>query len=410
MRVPTPKKIAPNTYKIRIGYQDPATGRRASHTLVFQGKASDADKVAEQLALLRRAGIAQGLDPETLGRMAINNVGRGAVVLSQKQLQQELADSQTFADYVEGWLSDNRVTKLAPKTRRDYAYKIRHYACPYIGVVPLSALTKEDIQDLLNALSERGLSSATRKGVLAVVAMALESASEDKGIPNVARKLSVGNHEPPRASSMDADQARSYEAALSDDNLDRALLTLLETGARPGEVLGLKREDLRLEGPQPAIVIRRSVARSRDAANEKLTKSRNVRSVLIGEHLRDALLQEVRAMEGTWPWLFHDAAGLPYWHSTLRDRHFATLKAARISEHFRLYDLRHTHATLLLQQKMPPKAVSERLGHADVGFTMQVYAHVLPTMQEEAPRLLDDLLRREDEHDQNPGDGNGEDS
>jgi integrase len=57
----------------------------------------------------------------------------------------------------------------------------------------------------------------------------------------------------------------------------------------------------------------------------------------------------------------------------------------------RLHDLRHTHATLLLQAGVPAK-VSERLGHATVGFTMEVYAHVLPGMQADAAAAFADLV------------------
>ena len=58
----------------------------------------------------------------------------------------------------------------------------------------------------------------------------------------------------------------------------------------------------------------------------------------------------------------------------------------------RLHDLRHTHATLLLQAGVSPKIVSERLGHATVAFTMQVYAHVIPGMQADAAAAFSDLV------------------
>src|SRR5207245_96479 len=57
-----------------------------------------------------------------------------------------------------------------------------------------------------------------------------------------------------------------------------------------------------------------------------------------------------------------------------------------------LHKLRHTHATLLLGANVHPKVVSERLGHATVGITLDTYSHVLPTLQEEAARKLDALL------------------
>jgi len=58
----------------------------------------------------------------------------------------------------------------------------------------------------------------------------------------------------------------------------------------------------------------------------------------------------------------------------------------------RLYDLRHSHATLLLAENEHPKVVSERLGHASVTLTLDTYSHVLPTMQQGATARLEKLL------------------
>jgi integrase len=60
----------------------------------------------------------------------------------------------------------------------------------------------------------------------------------------------------------------------------------------------------------------------------------------------------------------------------------------------RLHDLRHTHATLALQAGVHPKVVSERLGHASVGITLDTYSHVMPGMQEEAAEKIDAGLRK----------------
>jgi integrase len=58
----------------------------------------------------------------------------------------------------------------------------------------------------------------------------------------------------------------------------------------------------------------------------------------------------------------------------------------------RLHDLRHTHATLALQAGIPAKVVSERLGHATVSFTLDVYSHVVPGLQEEAAERIAALM------------------
>jgi integrase len=59
----------------------------------------------------------------------------------------------------------------------------------------------------------------------------------------------------------------------------------------------------------------------------------------------------------------------------------------------RFHDLRHTHATQLLRQGVHPKIVSERLGHSNIGITLDTYSHVLPGMQEDAIAAFDASLR-----------------
>jgi integrase len=62
----------------------------------------------------------------------------------------------------------------------------------------------------------------------------------------------------------------------------------------------------------------------------------------------------------------------------------------------RLHDLRHSHATLMLAEGIHPKIVSERLGHASVGITLDTYSHVLPTLQSQAAETFDRLFTQVD--------------
>jgi integrase len=76
-------------------------------------------------------------------------------------------------------------------------------------------------------------------------------------------------------------------------------------------------------------------------------------------------------------------------------RHFKRiLKKAKIRNSIRLYDLRHTTATLLLQAGINPKIVSERLGHSTIVLTLDVYSHVLPNMQKDATDQLEQMIFR----------------
>ncbi len=79
--------------------------------------------------------------------------------------------------------------------------------------------------------------------------------------------------------------------------------------------------------------------------------------------------------------------------SNLRRRHFKPiLNKAGLPDNIRLYDLRHTCATLLLAEGENPKVVSERLGHATIVLTLDTYSHVLPSMQQSATDKLENLL------------------
>ncbi len=77
------------------------------------------------------------------------------------------------------------------------------------------------------------------------------------------------------------------------------------------------------------------------------------------------------------------------------NRHFKpALERAKLPKEVRLYDLRHSHATALLAAGVHPKVAAERLGHATTRQTMDTYSHVLPGMQDEATRLIEDALFR----------------
>ena len=89
--------------------------------------------------------------------------------------------------------------------------------------------------------------------------------------------------------------------------------------------------------------------------------------------------------------MFTDTSGNPIDPDRVT-KEFVRLARLAGLEPVRLHDLRHTHASLMLQAGVHPKVVSERLGHASVAITMDVYSHVLPGIQEEAAERFARLL------------------
>ncbi len=91
--------------------------------------------------------------------------------------------------------------------------------------------------------------------------------------------------------------------------------------------------------------------------------------------------------------IFATAEGTPLMRENIFRRHFKPiLKAAELPMSIRLYDLRHSCATLLLSANENPKVVSERLGHSTIVLTLDVYSHVLPSMQQAASEKLEQIL------------------
>ena len=91
--------------------------------------------------------------------------------------------------------------------------------------------------------------------------------------------------------------------------------------------------------------------------------------------------------------MFATPLGTPVDIANLRVRHFKPIiKRAELAENFTLYSLRHSFVTLSLLAGVEPKTVSEEAGHSSVSFTLDVYAHVLPSMKQNAAEKFEKLL------------------
>jgi integrase len=90
--------------------------------------------------------------------------------------------------------------------------------------------------------------------------------------------------------------------------------------------------------------------------------------------------------------VFSTAVGTPLNPSKVVDRFKTLLKRAGLPE-IRFHDLRHSAATILLSMGVHPKVVQELLGHNQISMTMDIYSHVLPTMQKDAVSKLNDALQ-----------------
>lgn len=95
--------------------------------------------------------------------------------------------------------------------------------------------------------------------------------------------------------------------------------------------------------------------------------------------------------------VFITERGTPINPSNLRQRSFAPLLKRAGLPHIRIHDLRHTCATLLLSKGVHPKFVQELLGHATIAITLDTYSHVMPSMDDQTARAMQDALSPIDE-------------
>ncbi len=190
--------------------------------------------------------------------------------------------------------------------------------------------------------------------------------------------------------------AANLDAAFGD-----AVILAVHSGLRLGEVLGLCWLDVDLE--RGCITIRRALQYlSGDGLALREPKTpRARRTIPLGQTAVETLKRlHVRQMEerlAAGPayedsgLVFTDPVGHALKPYSVSHRFAAFVRASGLGP-LRFHDLRHAHATLLLTRGVHPKIVSERLGHASIGITLDTYSHVLPGMQEEAVRDLDAWL------------------
>jgi len=312
---------------------------------------------------------------------------------------EEVGTELLTGEYLSQWLRHCR-GRLRPKTHEGYQGLIRLYASPALGEVPLSRLHPLHLQECYATLLERGLAGGTVRNLHLVLAQALSQAVA-WGL--IERSPACGA-QPPRARRpepvvVDPALAARILHAVAGTPMELPAVLALGTGMRRGEILALRWADLD-EGYTTAQV-RRSLQVSGEGLAFVEPKTRRSRRAValpafLGPHLhRQSQDQALRRAEGS-AWVDLDLVcdrgdGSPRHPDTLSSGWYSFLKRSGLP-HVRFHDLRHGHATLLLLARVHPKVVSERLGHASVGITLDLYSHVLPSMQSEAAAAIDDLF------------------
>jgi integrase len=317
----------------------------------------------------------------------------------------------TLKEYLtKEWLPAIEAT-VRPSTYRSYVQHVACHICPQLGSVQLQKLSGSQINALYAKLAlcgkkdgKSGLSPLTIRHVHAVLHRALKDAVRWERLT----RNPIEAADPPRIrgdgtkelKTWSAVQLRAFLEFTKEERLSPLWHLLAMTGMRRGEALGLLWEDVDLENgrlsvrraliPSGALVVvsepktargRRSIAL--DPETVEVLKRQ------AGQQLADQIAQGDEWIDSGLVFTKEDGTA---WHPEVASRCFRQALQRSLLPPIRLHDLRHTHATLALQAGVHPKVVSERLGHASIAITLDLYSHVIPALQEEAAVRIAELV------------------
>jgi integrase len=315
------------------------------------------------------------------------------------------SSTTTLAELLDRWL-EHVAEQLSPTTVREYRRLVARMIAPDLGSLMLRRVTTQRLDAYYASLvRERELSPSSVRHVHAVLRGALGQAVRWGWIPtNPAASAS-----PPKVPRREINppaiaDARALLAAADEHDVDfGALLRVLTaTGARRGEVCGLRWSDV--DAGSRTLSIRRSVASVSGGTIVKDTKTYAARrialdtdtlAVLATHHQRmqrRALLCRVELDPDGFVFTT-TADGSQLLHPDTITGTFSRLCRTAGLSSVRLHDLRHLHTTQLLAAGVPVRTVSGRLGHANAATTLNVYAHFLEASDRDAADVIGGLLQ-----------------
>lgn len=326
----------------------------------------------------------------------------------------------TFSEYMDKWLKDFGKTNLAPRTLESYESIIEKYLKPELGAIQLSKLSPAHLREFYTkSLTEgrvdtkqetkgKALTANTVRHFHRLIHLALHQAVRwELVFRNVADAV-----DPPKQQNEN-DEGSKDLVFLTEQEIETLFKTLkptyaylpayiaVNTGMRIGEVLGLRWQDVDLEGKTLTIKqTLQTVKREIKVRNKAKTKGSR-RTIDLPDNLIAALKKEAILQEARKKWdkdkIYQDndlvccrEDGIPIKPSSFGS--YFVILAHRAGLNISFHTLRHTHASLLLKAGEYPKVISERLGHSQIGITMDIYSHIMPGMQKQAAEKIDLIL------------------
>ena len=355
-----------------------------------------------------------GRDPETGKAIYRNVLGKTQAEVREK-LKAAIGEAQgldvaktgkyTVGQWMDVWYENYAKIKVRPASHQTYRGYIENHIKPNLGSVPLNKLSSLELQKFYKKLLSRGrvtrleaknqpkgLSPKTVRNIHQILESAMRLAMEQKLIiKDPTAGCALPKVEKKEMKTLPAEQLTSFLREAKESGVFELYYLDLATGLRRGELLGLKWTDIDLEKGE--LQVKRQVARTEGKIVEAPLKTKNAyRTLPLAEDALQVLKQQ-RKKAGSSPWVFPSPNGGPISPDSVLHKLHGVLKRAGLPQ-VRFHDLRHTFATLALQNGVDIKTVSGMLGHYSAGFTLDTYAHVTIQAQRQAADTKGQVLAR----------------
>jgi integrase len=310
----------------------------------------------------------------------------------------------TFKKYADEWLKSQT---FQPTTRELLERRLRVHVYPVLGSKMLAQIKPSTIQSWLAGLSG---AASTRRVTLGTVSAILSAAVDDERIaknPCKAGSVTTPKREPKKVVPWSAERVAAVAGQLP-ERYRIAVVLGVGLGLRQGEIFGLSPDDV--DFLRGTVEVRRQVRQVKSRLVFAPPKANRIRTVPLPSSVRDLLaayLAKLPAVGVTLPWGDLDAtpSTVPLIMTGVQGgalnrnhvNHYVwkpALRKASVqdSRENGMHALRHHYASVLLDAGESIKAVSEYLGHADAGFTLRTYTHLMPSSAERTMRAVDDAF------------------
>ena len=313
------------------------------------------------------------------------------------------AGSKKLKQFLEEWLVTVQSSK-SPSTVGIYSRVLNRHVDPILGAVQVKDINPDQIQTLYSQRLSEGFSKHAVHQIHQVLHVAFEHALKLRLIPR--NPVSYTSPPKPKRTEMSFyDESQVQTLLLTAQSITDHYYPLyylaVHTGMRQGELLGLKWEDL--DWNRRTLNVHRQLAylpggafefRDPKTKHGKRTILLSTGAIDILRQNQDNHLHQRRRKGDAWQehgLMFPSKTGTPVNPSNLRRAFRELLKKSGLPK-IRFHDLRHTAASLMLNNGTDVLIVSRRMGHAQASITLDVYGHLIPSKQEDVVQLMDEIL------------------